>query len=69
MATKIKTYGEAIKRLEQIVALIDNNELELDVLTAHIAEANNLIAFCQEKLTKTDAEVEKMLQKNSEIQE
>ena len=69
MATKIKTYGEAIERLEEIVKRIDNNELELDALTAHIAEANTLIAFCQEKLTKTDAEVEKMLQKNSDIQE
>lgn len=69
MATKIKTYGEAVKRLEEIVRLIDNNELELDTLTAHIAEANQLITFCQEKLYKTNAEVEKMLQSSSDIQE
>lgn len=69
MAAKNKTYAEAVKRLEEIVRLIDGNGLELDQLAEHIAEANRLITFCQQKLLKTDVEVEKMLQKNSQSQE
>lgn len=62
MATKKQpTYSEAIKRLEEIVRLIDNNELEIDQLAEKIKEANLLITFCNDKLTKADKEIEKIL--------
>ena len=50
-----------MERLEKIVRQIDNNELEIDVLAEKIKEANEIIAFCTEKLTKADREVEKLL--------
>lgn len=62
MAAKKETYSQAIERLEKIVRQIDNNELEIDVLAQKIKEANEIIAFCMEKLTKADQEVEKLLQ-------
>lgn len=61
MAKKKQTYSEAMARLEEIVRLIEGNELEIDQLAEKIKEANELIAFCTEKLTKADAEVEKLL--------
>lgn len=62
MAAKKETYTEAMARLEEIVRQIDANELELDVLADKIKEANKIIAFCSDKLTKVDAEIEKLLQ-------
>lgn len=62
MAAKKETYTEAMARLEEIVRQIDANELELDVLADKIKEANKIIAFCSDKLTKADAKIEKLLQ-------
>ena len=59
MAAKKETYSQAMERLEKIVRQIDNNEL---TLSEKIKEANEIIAFCTEKLTKADREVEKLLQ-------
>lgn len=58
---KKETYSQALKRLEKIVHQIDNNELDIDVLAEKMEEANEIIAFCSAKLTKADAEVEKLL--------
>lgn len=63
MAKKKETYSQAMERLEKIVAQIDSNELEIDVLAEKIKEANEIIAFCSEKLTKADQEIEKLLSK------
>ena len=52
MSVKKETYSQAMERLEKIVRQIDNNELEIDVLAEKIKEANEIIAFCTEKLTK-----------------
>ena len=61
MAAKKETYLQAMERLEKIVRQIDNNELDIDVLSEKIKEANEIIAFCTQKLTKADQEVEKLL--------
>ena len=58
---KKEPYSEAMARLEKIVSQIDNNELEIDVLAEKIKEANGIIAFCSDKLTKADKEIEKLL--------
>ena len=58
MGNKQLTYSEAIARLDEIVQLIDNNEVEIDQLADKIKEANKLIAFCSEKLTKAEKEME-----------
>jgi exodeoxyribonuclease VII small subunit len=58
---KEETYSQAIERLKKIVSQIDSNELGIDALSAKIKEAREIIAFCSAKLTKADAEVEKLL--------
>ena len=68
-AKKKETYSQAISRLEQIVSQIDNNELDIDQLADKIKEANDLIAFCQSKLTKADKEKEKILAERRESEE
>ncbi len=54
------TYGEAMARLQDIVSKIDSGELEIDQLADRIREANELIAFCHDKLAGAEAEVKKM---------
>lgn len=61
MASKKETYSQAMTRLEKIVRQIDNNELEIDELAEKIQEANAIITFCRNKLTKADQEIEKLL--------
>lgn len=69
VAKKKQTYSEAIARLEGIVRQIDNNELEIDALAEKIKEANEIIAFCSDKLTKADREIEKLLAEKRECEE
>ena len=58
---KKETYSQAMERLEKIVSQIDNNELEIDELAVKIKEANEIFAFCSDKLTKADREVQKLI--------
>lgn len=69
MSVKKETYSQAMERLEKIVRQIDNNELEIDVLAEKIKEANEIIAFCTEKLTKADREVVKLLHEKLQSKE
>lgn len=69
MPKKKETYSQAVARLEEIVRQIDGNELEIDALADKIKEANEIIAFCSEKLTKADAEIEKLLSDKQECEE
>lgn len=56
------TYTQAMKELEQIVAQLEDNSLDIDLLSAKVKKAQQLIAFCRERLTQTDEEVKKLLQ-------
>lgn len=69
VSKKKETYSEAMARLEKIVSLIDHNELEIDTLAEKIKEANEIIAFCSDKLTKADREIENLLSERRECEE
>ncbi|AVM52606.1 exodeoxyribonuclease VII small subunit [Bacteroides zoogleoformans] len=70
MATKKKeSYAQALARLEEIVNRMGNNELEIDELAEKIKEANEIIAFCSDKLTKADREIEKLLSEKRDSEE
>ena len=55
-------YEEAMLQLEDIVRKMENDELDLDTLAAHLKKAQELIKLCKDKLTKTDEEIKKMLE-------
>ena len=69
MAKKKETYSQALARLETIVRQVDGNELEVDELVKKIKEANEIIAYCSEKLKKADTEIEKLLADKHENEE
>lgn len=55
-------YEEAMAELEQIVEQMEDGELNLDELTTKLKRAQQLIKTCNDRLTKTDAEIQKILQ-------
>lgn len=54
-------YEEAMATLEQIVARMENNELDLDTMSEELKKAQQLIKLCKDKLTKTDQEIRKII--------
>jgi exodeoxyribonuclease VII small subunit len=55
------TYSQAKNELEEIVKSIESEELDVDKLTEKVQRAAELIAFCKEKLTKADEDLQRML--------
>lgn len=53
-------------RLETIVQGFEQNTLELDQLTAQLAEAQELIKFCNAKLQQVETDVKKLLEDEQE---
>lgn len=54
-------YEEAISELESIVDKMENGELDVDSMASELKKAQSLIKLCKDKLTKTDAEIKKIL--------
>ena len=61
---KQPTYEEAVRRVETLVAQLENNELDIDTLSKRLAEAQQLLALCSDKLTRADEEIHKILDEN-----
>ena len=61
MVRKDLKYEEAMATLEQIVARMENHELDLDTMSEELKKAQQLIKLCKDKLTKTDQEIRKLL--------
>ena len=54
-------YSKSIKRLEEILEKIENEEIDVDELAAHVKEAVTLIKVCKDKITKAELEVKKVV--------
>ncbi|WP_251623321.1 exodeoxyribonuclease VII small subunit [Odoribacter lunatus] len=54
-------YKEAMAEIEQIVAQLEENKLDVDELSAKVKRVSELIAFCKAKLHDTEKEVENIL--------
>lgn len=61
MAPKKQTYREAITEVEEILASIENDELDVDELAEKVKKVTQLLKFCKDKLYKTQEEVENVL--------
>ncbi len=57
------TYTEATAEIERILARLRSEEMDVDDLASQVARASELIAQCKKKLLKTEAEVNKILEK------
>ena len=55
------TYASAIAELEAIVNEIESGEVDVDILTAKVKRASELIKFCNVRLKGTQDEVNRIL--------
>jgi len=56
------TYSSAMKELEEIVQKLQRPDCEIDQLCQLTERSVQLLAFCKDKLTKTDEELVKLLE-------
>ncbi len=63
MAKKELSYKQATAELEKILKELENDHLDIDDLESKVKYAAGLIEFCKDKLVKTDAEIDRILQK------
>ena len=50
-------YEEAFAQLQDIVRKMENDEYSIDEIAVQLKEAQRLIKFCKDKLSKTEAEI------------
>ena len=65
MAKETITYTEAFDELQQIVQEMENADISVDELSDKITRCTMLIKLCKDKLTKTEAEIAKIMQTES----
>ncbi|TKG96105.1 exodeoxyribonuclease VII small subunit [Puteibacter caeruleilacunae] len=61
MAEKVISYKEAVVEVEEILAKIENEELDVDELSSKVKRVSQLLKICRDKLYKTEEEVQKIL--------
>ena len=54
-------YNKAMKRLEEIVEKIENEEIDVDELSEKVKEAVELITACKERIEKAEMEVKRVV--------
>ena len=53
-------YEAAFAQLQDIVRKMENDEYSIDEIAVQLKEAQRLIKFCKDKLTKTEEEILKI---------
>ena len=63
MAKDVKklTFGEAVGEVEEILAELERDNVDIDHLGEQVKRAVELIQVCREKLEKTDGEVRELV--------
>lgn len=55
------SFGEAVSEVEEILAGLEQDEVDIDRLGEEVKRAVELIQVCREKLEKTDGEVRELV--------
>ncbi len=56
-ATRQKSYGDAAKRLEEILTTIEEGEVDIDQLSGLVKEAAELVTLCRDKIQAAEVQV------------
>ncbi len=51
------SFGEAVTEVEQILERLEDDEVDIDQLSAEVARAVALLQVCRDKLSRTEGEV------------
>lgn len=56
-----KTYKEAYEELQQILHDLENDKVDVDVLSEKLKRSSELIEYCKEKLSKIEVDVSQLI--------
>ena len=56
-ATEDPSYGKAAERLEEILARIEQGQVDIDELSGLVQEAAGLVTLCREKIHAAEVQV------------
>lgn len=62
--TENVTYAAAVAEIEEILAKMNDNELDIDQLGSYVERAAMLITLCKEKLLGAQKQVEKVMKQD-----
>ena len=62
-------YREALERLDEIIAQIDDEDVDVDELSMQVKEAVELIRLCKLKIDKAEMEVKQVVEDLKETKE
>ena len=66
MAAKQMKFQEAMKRLDELVALLNNNELELEEAMSLFEEGLKLSVQCEKQLKKFETKMDQLMEVNQD---
>lgn len=69
MAKKKKNYEEAVKRIDEITEILENDEVSLEQSIELYKEGSELIALCEEKLKEAERQITLLTKKDGIIEE
>lgn len=55
------TYGSMLQELEEILAELERDDVDVDVLAARVSRAAELVAACKERIDRARMEVERVV--------
>lgn len=55
-------YSKAVKRLNEIIASIESEDIDVDDLASRVKEAVELIRVCKSKIQKAELEVKQVVE-------
>jgi len=61
MAKKNPSYQQAVSEIEEIIIELESDDFDVDLLTSKVKRVAELIKYCKNKLHKTEADVQKIL--------
>jgi len=61
MAKEEISYDKAVKEIETILQKIEEGELGVDELARKVSRVTELLKICRDKLYKTEAQIDKIL--------
>ncbi len=61
MAKKNVTYSEALKELNEILAGLESEAIDVDELAVQVKRAVELIKLCRDRIDETELEIKKIV--------
>jgi exodeoxyribonuclease VII small subunit len=60
---KDRSYSEAVARLDEILGLIEEGDVDIDALSGLVAEAAELVTLCRQKITAAEMQVKEITER------